>query len=441
MTMRNFINQRALTLHLVILLAGTAAHGQEQEDDEALMAELEAAASDDAETVTEQSGVDARLAADREAEDPLNDLPQGAKEVIGNEANPSISIILDFAGAFFSHDDHLRQGGHAPVTNGPMIQGAELAASAYIDPYFRIDMAFGMYHLHIEEIYLTTMSLPLNLQFRAGQFKSNIGRHNPTHLHSWNFVTHPMANEFLFGAEGLTLPGAELSFLFPLPWYVEIIGALQMGESGSFETDFLTGDPSFADFIYPLRLVQFFDLSDDWGMQLGLNAVLGPSQQVPEKNRTHAWGADLLFKWRPIGPGNTGYKYIAWNTEGWLREMQVPGDIWKDAGGYSDLIFGIAKRWNVALRGEMWKRLEGDDTGDRKTYGLDIVKGVLSASFMPSHFSRIRLQYAFEHFLDAYSYDEEGAAVSDGPPMYEENNHTVMLQLEVSAGSHGAHEY
>ncbi|MCP4673983.1 MAG: hypothetical protein GY854_00370, partial [Deltaproteobacteria bacterium] len=234
--------------------------------------------------------------------------------------------------------------------------------------------------------------------------------------------------------------GAELSFLFPLPWYVEIISALQMGESGSFETDF-EGDPSFKDFIYPLRLVQFFDLSDDWAIQLGLNGVLGPSPQVPKKNRTHAWGADLMFKWRPIGQGNTGYTYIAWITEGWLREMQVPDDLWKDVGGYSDLIFGIAKRWNVALRGEMWKRLEGDDVGDRKSYGLDIAKGVLSASFMPSHFSRLRLQYAFEHFLDAYNYDEEGEPINGGPPLYAENNHTVMLQLEVSAGSHGAHKY
>ena len=88
-------------------------------------------------------------------------------------------------------------------------------------------MAFGMWHLHMEEIYLTTTSLPLNLQLRAGKFKSDIGRHNPTHLHQWKFVLHPLANQFLFGSEGLSLPGAELSVLLPLPWYVEIKGALQ----------------------------------------------------------------------------------------------------------------------------------------------------------------------------------------------------------------------
>lgn len=430
----------ASILLTAIILAGGFASAQSEQDD-ALMAELEAAAEEDNQNISQKTGADARLTADREAEDPINQLPKGAKEVIGNEANPSISIILDCAGAFFSHDDHYRLGGHAPHTNGPMIQGAELAASAYIDPYFKIDMAFGMYHLHIEEIYLTTMSLPWNLQLRAGQFKSNIGRHNPTHLHTWHFVTHPIANEFLFGAEGLTLPGVEISVLLPLPWYVELVGALQAGHSGSFETDFLSGDPGFDDFIYPLRLVQFFDISDDWGAQLGLNAVLGSSPLAPNKNRSHAYGVDLMVKWRPIGAGSTGYTYVAWITEAWLRQMQVPEDLFQDVGGYSDLIFGISKEWEVALRVEYWKRLAGADTLDRKRFGMDIIRGVAAASFMPSHFSRVRLQYSFDHFPSEYAYDAEGLPTGEGLPLYDTNSHAVMLQLEVSAGSHGAHKY
>ena len=103
----------------------------------------------------------------------------------------------------------------------------------------------------------------------------------------------------------MTLPGMELSVLFPLPWYVELTGALQMGSSGSFRTDF-TADPSFRDFLYPLRLSQFFDLSDDWAMQLGLNAVFGPSQTGADVgNRSYAYGADLMFKWRPSDRAGT----------------------------------------------------------------------------------------------------------------------------------------
>ncbi|MBW2455663.1 MAG: hypothetical protein JRI68_14185 [Deltaproteobacteria bacterium] len=400
--------------------------GEGSGSDDDLLAELAAAESADAAATAEARGADATKAANVEAEDPFTLLPEGAQEVVGNETNPSISIILDFAAAIFTKDDHFRQGGHAPTDNGPAIQGAELAASAPIDPFFEVDLAFGMYHLHVEEIYLTTTALPWNLQVRAGQFKSSIGRHNPTHLHQWHFVTHPVPNEFLFGAEGLTLPGAELSFLFPLPWYAELIGAWQMGDSGSFRTPFDEG-VSAGDFIYPVRLVQFFDISDDWATQNGLNAVFGRSQSNPDlDNRTYAYGMDWMFKWRPIGWGETGYTYVSWTTEAWLRQMEVANDLWGDVGGYSDLIFGIDKEWEAAGRAEVWRRLTGFDENPeiaRNSFGRDTFRASGAVSYLPSHFSRLRLQYTYESI--------EGF----------DNNHIVLIQTEVSAGAHGAHEY
>ena len=385
----------------------------EASQDENLMKELEAAAGDDKASLDALKGTDAAHKEAVQKEDPTTDMPKVVQGVVGNEANPSLSIILDTAFSYFTENNRFRQGGHAPTANGPAIQGAELAGSASIDPYFRVDMAFGLYHLHIEEIYATTTALPWNLQIRAGQFKSNVGRHNPTHLHSWHFVQHPLANEFMFGAEGLALPGVELSVLFPLPWYVELIGALQMGSAGAFRT----GSTSFKDFIYPIRLVQFFDL----------NTVLGPSQSGADVgNRSYAYGADLMLKWRPIGQGHDGYRFVAWVTEGWFRQMEVPDDLWQDAGGYSDLIFGIAKRWETALRAELWRRISGanENAEVRRTpFGVNAVRGAADVSFMPSHFSRIRLQYYYERIS---GYDD---------------NHAVMLQLEVSAGAHGAHKY
>ena len=403
-----------------------AAPATTEENDAELMAALEKAADADKTTLETTKGSDATNRNDQEKSDPINQLPEGAKRVIGNEANPSLSIILDTAFAYFTENDRYRMGGHAPTGTGPAIQGAELAASASIDPYFRLDMAFGLYHLHMEEVYATTTSLPWNLQLRAGKFKSDIGRHNPTHLHTWHFVVHPIANEFLFGAEGMSLPGGELSFLFPIPWYMELKGALQMGEAGMFRTD-TSGDPSFKDFVYPLRLVQFFDIGDDVALQVGLNSVFAPSTIGPESgNRSYAYGADLMFKWRPIGEGRTGYTFIAWTIEGWFREMEVPDDIWRDAGGYTDLVFGIHKRWEAALRGELWRSVSGGSVADdieRARFGADTLRGSAAVSFMPSHFSRVRLQYAIED-MDGYDLSQ-----------------SIFLQLEVSAGAHGAHKY
>ncbi len=133
------------------------------------------------------------------------------QEPIGNESNPAISLILDLVGASFDRGQRIHLGGHAPTSSGVAVTGAELAASANVDPYFKLDLALCFAHMHLEEIYLTSLSLPWNLQVRAGQFLSRVGRHNPTHPHSWHFVLHPLANQFLFGAEGLGAPGLALS--------------------------------------------------------------------------------------------------------------------------------------------------------------------------------------------------------------------------------------
>ncbi|MCU0690764.1 MAG: hypothetical protein MUF54_05120 [Polyangiaceae bacterium] len=393
--------------------------------DAALMAELQGAASRDA-AALQASRADAGIRAEQRAEDPAG-LVLG-QQVVGNESNPSISLIVDVAFAYFRKTDRMRWGGHAPQRAGPNIQGAELAISAPVDPFFKVDLAYALGHAHIEEVYLTTTSLPWNLQLRAGQFKSQVGRHNPTHLHSWDFALHPMPNQFLFGGEGLTLPGVEASVLMPLPWYVEVIGALQAGEAGSFRTKSSEqGDPEMKDFVVPTRLVQFLDVGDDWGLQIGLDGVFGTSVVGPEVgNRTEAYGADMMVKWRPIGDRSTGYTYVKWTTEAWLRRMQVPDDAWRDVGGYSDLVFGLGKEWNAGARAELWKRTSGDDPTEqngRAQFGFDMVRGSGVVSYLPSHFSRVRLQYSYEH-----------------SELYEDN-HIGLLQLEVSAGAHGAHQY
>lgn len=351
--------------------------------------------------------------------------PALGREVVGNEMNPALSIILDTVGSYASEARRVPLGGHAPTVNGVAITGAELAASAAVDSYFRFDAFFSLSHLELEEITFTTLALPGNLQLRGGLFLARVGRHNSTHAHAWRFVLHPLPSQYLFGAEGLGAPGLEVSWLAPLPWYAELVGAVQVGGRGSLlETE---GDATYEDLVTPLRFVQFFDLSDDWALQLGLNAVQGPSALAPGVgNRAYAYGVDLFVKWRPIGWGETGSTFVAWTTEAWVRELEVPRDRWRDVGGHTDVVVGLARRWETALRGELWRRMEGDDPTEanlRAAFGLDTLRGSAALTFLPSHFSRVRLQYTLEHV--------EGFAL----------NHLALVQVEVSAGAHGAHAY
>lgn len=358
---------------------------------------------------------------------PLPPPPQSnlGRELLGNESNPSISLILDTVASYATETNRIHQGGHTPTVNGLAVTGMEMAASANIDPYFKFDFAMNFAHMHMEEAVLTTLALPFNLQMRAGQFLSRIGRQNPTHPHTWNFVLHPLPNQFLFGAEGFGAPGVELSWLLPTPWFVELIAAVQHGEGGSLRAP--EGDPDLRDCIFPLRLVQFFNLADDHALQMAGNMILGPSTFAPEAhNRAYLWGGDFLYRYRPIGVGSTGSRHLTLSGEFWLRDLEVPNDLWRDLGGNVDLTLGLSKRWQAGFRGELWRRLAGDaPTIDnrRADFGSDSQRASIAITFLPSHFSRLRMQYTVEK-------------VENFP-----TNQMTFLQLEVSAGAHGAHAY
>jgi hypothetical protein len=347
-----------------------------------------------------------------------------------NSSNPALSIIMDMGAFWYSAGEEGRRhhGGHVANHVGPYIQGVELAATTNVDPFFKFEMEFSLVHLHFEQVLVQTTSLPWNLQLRAGQFRTSFGRQNVNCLHQWSFVDHTLALDYLFGPEGLSLPGAELSVLLPLPWYVELVAAVQSGLSRSQWAARLRG---LEDLVYTPRLVSFFDLSDDLALQIGLNGSFARSP-LPDPmshdsaNRSWILGADVYLKWRPIGSGATGFFFLAWTTEAYLRDLEVPGDLWRDAGGYSQVEVGIARGWQTAARFEMWRRVSGhepDAQNRRALVGPNSVRGEVSLSYAPSHFSRLRLQYGVE---DIESY---------------ELNHMVALQLEVSAGAHGAHEY
>jgi len=72
------------------------------------------------------------------------------------------------------------------------------------------------------EAYLTTTSLPWDLQVKAEHFFTEFGRNNPLHPHAWAWIDQPLINTRLLGGDGSRAPGARLSWLLPTPWYSEV---------------------------------------------------------------------------------------------------------------------------------------------------------------------------------------------------------------------------
>lgn len=349
--------------------------------------------------------------------------PQAAKFI------PDISFILDVGFGWFFWDDHIRQGGHAIDENGFTLQGLEMAVSGSVDPYFRYDMNFEFAHLHLEEAYLTSLSLPINMQLRLGYMIAAFGRQNPRHLHAWNFINPPLSHTRFMGEEHFSGLGGELSFLMPLPWYMTIGGQMldtkpeTAFRSGSFGAVDLTKSgklDGLEDFVYVARVENFFDITDNWSLNWGLSGGWGQSPYVPD-NRVDLYGTDFYLKWRPITTGKDALA-VGLTVEYLFRQTQVPNDNVRDHGGYAQLDVQFARRWMMGLRGDYTDILSGTTPDPEKIHEQQW-RGSLVGSFMPTHFSRIKLQYDIGR--------------EKGHDMY----HAAMLQLEVGIGEHMAHKF
>ena len=347
--------------------------------------------------------------------------------------NPDISLLLDVAAAWFSDDDPQQLGGHDPARNGFTLQQLELHLGANVDPFFRLDgnLVFGEDGVEVEEAYATTMAIPGGLQLKAGTFLTRFGRRNPTHPHQWAFLDQALAIGKFLGEDGARGLGLEVSWLTPLPWYVELVGSVQ-GASGeccmrSFQGESDPGIRGLDDFLYMVALKQFFDLSDDWGLQWGLSAMLGPNAYG---RRTGIYGTDLFLRYKPVGAaGRTSVDLL---VEIMLRTRDV-ADLAEppaatnprtlvDWGLFAELRWQIDAEWGLALRHDLVTGVD-DDPLDPEWTGLRN-RTALAWDFWPSHFSRLRLQGG----VDRSEWRDDLAGF-------------VMLGLEVGIGAHGAHNY
>ncbi|MFH1834392.1 MAG: hypothetical protein ABH877_05150 [bacterium] len=344
--------------------------------------------------------------------------------------NPDISFILDVGGAWYGKADHFKQGGHAMDDNGLMVQGLELAASASVDPYFRFDTYFQLTEAEVEEAYLTTLSLPLNLQVRAGLMNAAFGRQNAMHLHTWNFANPPLSHTRFMSAEHFRGPGVELSALMPLPWYLNLMGQVfgtteELGFNsatfGSSEVNSSKRIDGLEDFLYVLRMENFFELSTDWSLLVGFSEGLGQSQFRPDA-RTYLHGGDLYLKWRPVSSGHGDFA-LALTVEYLLRDTALEDRRLRDHGGYMQLDALLTNRWMAGLRFDTTDLWQGASPDPEQIPGWQR-RGSASITFMPTHFSKLRLQgdLGKERDRDGLGY-------------------AVFLQAEVSAGEHGAHKF
>jgi hypothetical protein len=238
----------------------------------------------------------------------------------------------------------------------------------------------------------------------------------------------------LFGGDNNRGLGVEASWLTPLPWFTNLILTVQEAAGECCARTFAPVDVlalrSPFDLVGTVVVEQFFPVSDDLSILLGMNAQAGPATSVNESARAEMFGADLLLRYAP--PDAASRWSLSLQTEAFARTRRFetreqPGDITQrhndvDAGGYSQLVWRIDPQWETGARVDVVSGLP-DDALDPDWTSLR-TRCAAQGTFYPSHFSRLRL----EGSVDVPTYVDT--------PIY-----ALMLQLEVVIGAHGAHAY
>lgn len=384
-----------------------------------------------------------------------------------------ISIdLMTAAGASSEPDATIRllQGGqHDPVQRGFTLQQAELQMNGAVDPYFQgqfvlvtsLEAGTGETIVEVEEAWLITQQLPLDLRLKAGHYLTQFGRINPVHPHAWDFIDQPVMLSRCFGPDGLRSPGAELSWLAPTRTSVELFAGVQ-NAAGETLQSFLANEEvyaerpiggrlfpgeaapqvrSAAELLWHGRLATSVDFGDETTLGAGASALFGPNATGGD---TWIAGVDAMWRWRPLD-NRRGYPFVKLQGEFLVRSfdaaaqvdasdpaspVQLPAERLTDYGGYLYGVFGFDVGWAAGLRAE-WASGSGASYRGGGQFGrqadpfrADRLRLSPMLSYQTSEFSRVRLQY---------NYDDTDFV---GRPA-----HSVWLGFEILIGPHQPHTY
>jgi hypothetical protein len=235
----------------------------------------------------------------------------------------------------------------------------------------------------------------------------------------------------VFGGEGNRGLGGELTYLTPLPWYVEVGASITDAHGEGTNRSFFGADEehpiqSPLDFESTVTLKQFFDLTANTSLMWGLSFASGPNS-LGDDTRSNIVGTDLYWKYRPITYGS--YTTIALQAEGYYRRRTLPGDALGDYGAYAYLSWRFARRWGMGARYEYGAAatnaagVTGADPLDPEWTG-GRHRATAQLTFWPTEFSRVRAQAA----LDAPAWRDDPVVAA-------------FLAMEFAVGAHAAHKF
>lgn len=337
--------------------------------------------------------------------------------------NPNISFGMDFFGGFSTSDESSvsEPGDLSYGNNGFYLREAQLSLIAPLDPYTRGKAFISATHsgFEVDEVYMEWLNLPLNLNLKAGMFKTEFGFFNRYHDHALPQFDRPRALINLFGTEGLGGAGLATNFLLPpvIAHSTTLDLSMVYGSNPqSFRND------SVAGFICTGQLLNYYDLTASSYLEFRLSGAAGKYGLQDEDFNSYVGSAGIAYKWAPVG--REKYRTLEWKSEFLFSFRDHTDGTYRSKGFYSSIQNKLGVR--VWVGGRIgYSELPYDPSQSEWDY-------TFSLDFWQSEFVLTRFQYQYN---DRRITDRMGI---EGPFPSE---HSFIIQVIWAMGPHKHEAY
>jgi hypothetical protein len=354
-----------------------------------------------------------------------------------------IGVSGDFVGDLTQNNVEKAAGGTFPgLENRFFPREIELSLFGQIDPYARAEVRIeageesrgGEITVNLAEANFTLLTLPFGTQAKIGKMRNRFGLTNELHEHDLAYIDRPDVMVSFLGEEGLNETGAEVTWIAPLPFYLQLLAGIFNGDN---ETAF--GRGSLRDPMVTGRVRTFFELTDTSALQLGVSVATGVTTQ---DLRSTLLAYDVKYKYRPEG---WLHPLITLASEGIysIRNVATEDEVDTDGDGVPDTTVtskDTLNRFGFYVYGEVqpWRRwslgVRYDNTEFPDTPGREWAIGPY-VTYWPSEFLRFRLGYKHTErspqTRDQFNLNGGSARIVD----------EILFQASFVLGAHPAHPF
>ena len=335
--------------------------------------------------------------------------------------NPEISIVGDIFGQYIATDNGFTEN----LRTGAYFRVLGLHFQSNLDPFSftKIAIEYNPFGLEFGEAYITWTKIFPGVGLTAGKFRQQFGVVNRWHVPALDQFYFPLALTTILGPEGLNQIG--LSFDWAMPSIIADANFLTLQITNGQNDRLFAGDM----FSFPaglLHLKNYWDLSRDTYLELGLTGMLGQNNQrgydeegnliLEDSRLTTLGGLDLTVLWEPLNQAR--YHSFVWRTEFYYANKELMNDRIKVFGGYTYVEYKFDLQWQVGTRFDYTQPFETNNSGK---YSYQIVPYI---TWWQSNWVKLRLQY---NYLNGTEFPTA--------------QNTIRLQLVFAAGPHKHDRY